>query len=359
MGSAAAHHLARRGRRVVGFDRHRPPHAFGSSHGETRIIREAYFEHPLYVPLVRRAYELWQELEAESGRRLLQITGGLMIGRPDGLLLNGALRSAEEHRLPHERLTAHEVRMRYPALQPTDDLSAVWEPRAGVLFPETCVDAHLKLAASRGAALRLDEPVRAWHLDGDGVRIETDHNAYLADRLLISAGAWVRSLLPGVELPMTVERQVQYWFQPRANREFHLPSACPIHLWESPKGKYFYGFPDFGDGVKIALHHDGEPADPYRVRREVGPDEVAHLRERVRRVLPAAEGQLLRAAVCLYTNTPDDHFWIDRHPEHPQVLIASPCSGHGFKFASAIGELLADELTGQKVGFDLKPFRAR
>lgn len=359
MGSAAAYHLTRRGRRVVAFDRHRPPHGFGSSHGETRIIREAYFEHPLYVPLVRRAYELWQELESESGRRLLHITGGLMVGRPDGVLVQGALRSVEEHRLPHERLTADEVRSRFPALQPSDDLSAVWEPRAGVLFPEPCVEAHLELAASRGATFRLEEPVRAWHLDGDGVRVETDQNAYLADRLLITAGAWVRSLLPGLDLPMTVERQVLYWFAPRERRELHSPSACPIHLWEAPKGHFFYGFPDFGDGVKLALHHEGERTDPDRVRREVARDEVAHLRERLHRFVPAAEGELLRTAVCLYTNTPDENFWIDRHPAHPQVWIASPCSGHGFKFASAIGEILADELTERRVRFDLTPFRRR
>lgn len=359
MGSAAAYHLARRGRRVLGLDRFAPPHAFGSTHGQTRIIREAYFEHPLYVPLVQRAYDLWEDLERSSARDLLRITGGLMVGIPDGVLVSGALRSAREHRLAHEFLSADQVRRRFPAFRPTDDLAGVWEPRAGVLFPEACVDAHLTLARTHGATLRPGEPLVRWAPDGDGVRVTTDQGEFLADRLLLSAGSWLKALVPELNLPLTVTRQVLFWFAPADSPGYFAPSRCPIHLWEPAHGRYFYGFPDFGDGVKLAIHHEGEIVDPDHVRREVADDEVEELRRRFRPYLPAADGPLVQTAVCLYTNTPDEHFWIDRHPEHPQVLLASPCSGHGFKFASAIGEILADELTGRKPKFDLGPFRKR
>jgi sarcosine oxidase len=359
MGSAAAYHLARRGRSVLGLDRFAPPHAHGSSHGRTRIIREAYFEHPAYVPLVQRAYELWSELERATGRELLRITGGLMLGRSDGILVAGARRSAEEHRLPHALLTAAEVRSRFPALAPEDDLAAVFEPRAGVLFPERCIEAHLDQARRHGATLRCDEAATAWRCDGGGVRVTTGDGEYHAAQLLLTAGSWMRALAPGLELPLTVERQVLYWFAPAADAPIFAPARCPIHLWEPSPQRFFYGFPDFGDGVKVALHHGGESADPDHVRRAVRGDEVAAMRALVRRFLPAADGALRSSAVCTYTNTPDGHFWIDRHPDHAHVLIASACSGHGFKFSSAIGEALADLLEERRSRFDLRMFGRR
>jgi sarcosine oxidase len=359
MGSAAAFHLARQGRKVLGLDRFTPPHSFGSSHGQTRIIREAYFEHPLYVPLVQRAYELWAELEQASGRNLLRITGGLMIGRPDGVLVSGARRSAEQHGLPHGVLTAAEVRTRFPMLRPADDMVAVWEPRAGMLFPEACVAAHLALAQTHGAALRFDEPLMNWRSDDDGVFVVTAKFQYRARQLLLTAGSWSRSLVPELNLPFTVERQVVYWFAPRAGPGNFAPSRCPVHLWETTPREFFYGFPDCGEGVKVAIHHGGEVTDPDRLRREVAPGEVAAIRELMRRFVPDANGALRSATVCMYTNTPDEHFWIDRHPEHAQVLIASPCSGHGFKFSSVIGEVLADLLMSGQSRFDLSAFRRR
>ncbi|HEX6850218.1 MAG TPA: N-methyl-L-tryptophan oxidase [Candidatus Polarisedimenticolaceae bacterium] len=359
MGSAAACHLARRGRRVLGLDRFTPPHALGSSHGETRIIREAYFEHPLYVPLVQRAYTLWTELEELAERELLRTTGGVMIGPAGGILVEGARRSAEEHGLRHELLSAREVRRRFPALSPSEAMVGVWEPRAGVLFPEACIEAHLEVARSFGATLVYGEPVIRWSPDGRGVRVVTPQGDYVAAQLLLTAGSWMRALAPEAGLPLTVTRQVLCWFAPAATPEHFAPASCPIHLWEDLPGRFFYGFPDFGTGVKLAIHHEGRATDPDHVRREVGAGEVEDLRRRFRRFMPAADGPLLRTAVCLYTNTPDEHFWIDRHPGHPQVLIASPCSGHGFKFASAIGEILADELTGKPTSFDLEPFRRR
>jgi sarcosine oxidase len=359
MGSAAAFQLARQGRKVLGLDRFTPPHPFGSSHGETRIIREAYFEHPLYVPLVRRAYQLWAELEQASDRNLLRITGGLMIGRPDGVLVGGARRSAEQHALPHQILTAPEVRSRFPALRPAQDMVAVWEPRAGILFPEACVSAHLALSQTHGATLRYDEPVTNWRSDDDGVFVVTAKGQYRARQLLLTAGSWIRSLVPELNLPFTVERQVVYWFAPRADSGNFAPSRCPIHLWETTPREFFYGFPDFGHGVKVAVHHGGELTDPERLRREVAPGEVAAIRELVRRFVPDADGALHSSSVCMYTNTPDEHFWIDRHPEHAQVLIASPCSGHGFKFSPVIGEVLADLLISGQSRFDLGEFRRR
>ncbi len=356
MGSAAASHLARRRLRVLGLDRFAPPHDRGSSHGQTRIIREAYFEDPVYVPMVQRAYELWRELENDSGTPLLLETGGLMIGAPDSMVVTGARHSARTHGLRHELLTAREVRERFPALQPDDDMVAVWEPRAGVLFPESCIAAHLDRARAHGADLHFGEPMLRWEPDSEGVRVFTARGEHRAGQLLISAGAWAGSLLPDLALPLKVERQVLFWFEPRDSSAAFAPERCPVHLWQFDGRKFVYGFPLLGDGVKVAFHHDGEEAAADTVRREVTPEEVEDMRAVVRRFLPAADGVLRSTAVCLYTNTPDEHFWIDRHPRCPQVLIASPCSGHGFKFSPVIGEILADLVQGKRPQFDLSPF---
>jgi sarcosine oxidase len=358
MGSAAACQLARRGLRVVGIDRFAPPHDRGSSHGETRIIREAYFEHPAYVPLVQRAYELWNELEHRAGRQLLRPTGGLMLGPENGVLVTGALRSAREHGLAHELLSSRAVRDRFPGLNPDAGMVAVWELRAGVLFPEDCVAAHLAQARAAGAELHLNEPVLRWEPDGDGVIAWTDRGRHRGRRLLLTAGAWVNSLLPGAALPVAIERQVLHWFTPREAAPYQ-PERCPIHIWEPAPHSFFYGFPDLGTGVKVALHHQGRPTDADSVDRAVAAAEIEAMRVLVERYLPGAAGPHRASAVCVYTNTPDEHFWIDWHPAARQVLIASPCSGHGFKFSSAIGEVAADLLTGREPRFDLGLFRAR
>lgn len=359
MGSAAAFQLAWRGQRVLGLDRFTPPHEFGSSHGETRIIREAYFEHPLYVPLVQRAYELWAELEKLSGRSLFKQTGGLMIGPENGAIVSGALRSAREHRLAHELLSAAEVRRRFPALQPTDEQVAVWEPRAGALFPEACIEAHLAQARAHGAELRFGETVLRWEPTADGVRVITTRGEYVAKRLVLTAGAWVSSLLGEFKFPFRVERQVLFWFeQPKTSGDF-APGNCPIYICEHELGRYFYGFPDFGTGVKVAGHHEGDAADPDALRREVGTGETESMRRLVAKFLPGANGPLRATAVCMYTNTPDEHFLIDWHPQCDRVLIASPCSGHGFKFSAAIGEVISDLVLSGRSRFDLSLFRLR
>lgn len=357
MGSAAAYHLARRNQHILGLDRFAPPHTFGSSHGQTRIIREAYFEHPLYVPIVQRAYENWAELEREVGQKLLQQTGGLMIGLPEGILVTGAQRSAQLHQLPHELLNAQALRRRFPAFNPADEMVAVWEPRAGILFPERCIAAHLQKARQHGAILHFDEPAINWDGDGEGVRVSTAKEEYHAQRLLITAGAWIGQFSAELKLPLNVERQVLLWFKPTHPPEYFTPQRCPIFIWEHEAKRFIYGFPDLGEGVKVGIHHEGESADPDCIRRDVGDDDVEAMRAILRRVVPAIDAAPSAGAVCMYTTTPDTNFLIDFHPHHPRVLLASICSGHGFKFSSAFGEILADLLLEERSHFDLSLFR--
>jgi sarcosine oxidase len=351
MGGHAALELASRGRRVLGLDRHRPPHTLGSTHGKTRIIREAYFEQPLYVPIVQRAYELWRRLEERSGARLLTVTGGLMLGAPDSAVVAGARASALEHGLPFEELSAREVRARFLAYAVPDEHAAVFEPRAGFLEPERAVEATLRFAAGAGAELRFDEPVLGWN---DGA-VRTASGEYAAERVILSVGPWLPELVPELADVFTVARQPLLWLAPREPQLF-APDRFPIFVWEWEPGWAFYGFPDVGDGFKIAIHHHGEPTTPESVERELRPADEEAIRALVRRYFPAGDGELREAAICLYTNTPDEHFVIDRLPTDERVIVASPCSGHGFKFAPAIGEVLADLATGGKPRFDLTPF---
>jgi len=356
-GSATVQQLARRGVAVLGLDRYTPPHGLGSSHGKTRIIREAYWENPLYVPFVHRAYECWSDLERESGRTLFAPTGGLMIGPGDGPLVRGAIRSAREHDLPHEVLSAVEVHRRFPGLIPRMDMVGVWEPRAGVLFPEQAIETQLMLATRAGAELRFDEPLTGWRQAGESIEVTTPSGTYAAGRLILAAGAWMKRLLPELDLPLTVERTVIYWFRPERPTGHFSPDRFPVFLFEITPDNLWYGFPDMGEGVKAALHHQGEAAEAETVRRVVGPEEVARIRAILQVFMPDADGPLVDSAVCMYTNTPDRDFLIDFHPSNPAVLIASPCSGHGFKFSSAIGEILADLAITGRSRFDLSPFR--
>jgi sarcosine oxidase len=357
MGSAAAYYLAQRGLRVLGLDRFQPPHNFGSSHGLTRIIREAYFEDPLYVPLVQRAYELWADLEKHSGQQLLLKIGGLMIGPHDGALVSGASRSAEQHQLAHEILNSTNLAQKFPAFNVEDEPMAVWEPRAGILFPERAIQTHLALAGKLGAGLRFNEPVRKWEPLEKGVRVFTDSNSYTANHLVLSAGAWMNSLLPARKLPLTVERQVLYWFKPVSHPEMFRPDQFPIFIRQYAPDRFFYGFPDLGDGVKVAFHHQGGQVNPDSLSQEVDQKEIDEMRRILSQFLPYANGELLSTAVCKYTNTPDEHFVLDFHPEYPQVIIASPCSGHGFKFSPVIGEMITELVKGERPRFNLDLFK--
>ena len=357
MGSAAAYHLAKKGVSVLGLDRFAPPHTLGSSHGETRIIREAYFEHPSYVPIIQRAYELWEQLEDESGRDLFLQSGGVMVGHPDSTLVTGAELSAQMHHLPYDRLSPAEVTERFPALTPAEDTVAIWDSRAGILYPEDCVRSHLDIARANGADLRFDEPLESWEPDGEGVRLRTAKGEYGVGKLLLSAGAWIPSLANGLSLPLEVERQVLVWFKPKDNPGHFAPDRCPIFLWDHGQDRHFYGFPNMGTGVKVALMHQGEEADPDSIDRDVSRQDEDAVRAMLERYLPSANGPALSAQVCMFTNTPDTHFLIDFHPESPQTLIGSPCSGHGFKFASAIGEILAELLVDGRSRLNIDLFR--
>ena len=356
MGSAAAYHLSQRGGNVLGLDRFQPPHSYGSSHGLTRIIREAYFEHPLYVPLVQRAYELWQDLEKKSARKLLRQTGGLMIGPAEGVLVSGARRSAEEHGLAHRLLSTAELRTEFPAFAVKDNTVAVWEPRAGMVFPELAIQTHLELAAKNGTELRFNEMMLRWEAVDAGVRVFTNSGLVAARRLLLSAGAWMNQLLPNLNVPLAVERQVLFWFEP-LKREVFAAERCPIFICENAPHKYFYGFPDVGDGVKIGIHHQGETTSPDQLNRDVSASEKDRARDLMREFLPDGAGALKSSVVCMYTNTPDEHFVLDFHPAHSQVLIASPCSGHGFKFSPVVGEIAAALLYDEAPAFNLAPFK--
>jgi sarcosine oxidase len=354
MGGAAAHHLVRRGLRVLGLDRFAPPHALGSSHGRTRVIRSAYFEHPSYVPLVQRSFTLWRELEEESGQPLLRITGALMLGRPDSDAVLGSLRSAADHALPHERLTAADVRKRFPAFRPDPDAVGVWEPDAGALAVEACVQAHLDAARGAGAVLRFDEPVLRWRAGTDDVEVTTTAGVYRAAALVLAAGPWMTELAGS--LPLRVERQVQLWFRP-AEPALFRPDRCPVFLWELPSGEVFYGLPDFGDGVKAARHHGGRSTMVAAVKREVREEDVGEVRRFLGKYIPAAAGEMVESSVCLYTNTPSGHFVIDRHPDGSPVWFVSPCSGHGFKFAPVVGERVAGWIAGGPPPAELNAFR--
>ncbi len=357
MGSAAAYHLADRGESVVGFDRFRPPHTMGSSHGESRIIRQAYWEDPAYVPLLKRSYELWRALEAASSRTLMQETGIVLMGVADGEVVAGATRAAAEHDLDVQTLSAADVRRRWPQFRPDDAMEAVVEPAAGAVFPERCVEAHLTSAQRRGARLVFDEPVAGWRADQDGVVVETAGRSYEADRLVVAAGAWSDQVLGDVGVELKVERQVQFWSVPKDPAAFD-PTACPVFAFEPEPGRLLYGFPDFGSGVKAAVHHEGATTDPDSLDREaVTQEETDAFRRRIGRFVPALDVAPSKTAVCMYTNTPDEHFILDRHPDHDNVVVAAGFSGHGFKFSSVVGEALADLATDQGPRDDLDLFR--
>jgi len=362
MGSAVAYHLASGGAEVVGFDRYRPPHTLGSSHGESRIIREAYAEGAAYVPLVQRAYELWEALERASGQSLLRITGGLYL-EAGGAMAARARASAEAYDIPYEVLSAAEVRSRFPTLRPGDEFEALYEQRAGVLLVERCVEAHLQQAARSGAELRFETPVAGWEATGGGVRLTTADGEVEADALVLAAGPWNPSLAVGAGVSLVVERQVMHWFASSpAGSAGAGGDDAPISIWEPAEGPHFYSLPDLGGwgpsaGLKVALHHGGERTTPDDVSREVTAADIEAVREVAGRWMPEVSGEPLRSVVCMYTNTPDEDFLIDAHPDHEQVLVVSPCSGHGFKFAAAIGEAVAQRLLDGAPKIDLSPFR--
>jgi sarcosine oxidase len=341
MGSAAVAHIARRGFHVLGLDAFHRGHALGSSHGTSRIIREAYFEDPRYVPLVQRAYTLWRELEVQCGRSLLTMTGGLYLGRPDSVFVAGAIRSAGTHGLQCDVLTAEDVHERFPGLAVPDGMMGVWEANAGLLQPEHCVAAYLDLSARYGAEIHHREPVVAYRCEGDSVTVTTLGARYQADRLIIATGPWSSELLADLQLPLTVKRVVNVHFE-SARPDLFDRVRFPVCLLDVPEGRYYAVPGGRGDWLKLGRHDGGVICTPHTIDREVSAEEIGALRAVADTYMAGASGPLVRACTCMYTLTPDEHFVVDRHPAHQQVIIACGFSGHGFKFASVIGETLAE-----------------
>ena len=357
MGSAAAFHLASRGLRVLALERHGLAHELGSSHGLTRIIRLAYFEHPAYVPLLRRSYVLWRDLQDRARERLLHVTGGLDVGREGSEIVAGSLRSCEIHGLTHQVLTSRELSRRFPAWRLPESAVAVLQPDAGFLIPERCIQVHAEAAVGLGAEVHEHEAALEWTPAVGGVRVRTTLATYEAEQLVISAGPWVGKLVPELAPLLFPERQVLGWFATRHAALF-APTRFPVFMLDVAEGQ-FYGFPVHGvAGFKIGKwHHLRERIDPDVMDRDTHPSDEAILREAVARYLPGANGPLLRSKPCIFTNTPDEHFIIDRHPVYSQVLVVSPCSGHGFKFCSVVGEIVADLVESGRTAHDISLFR--
>jgi sarcosine oxidase len=351
-GSASAYHLAARGQRVLGLDPHPAGHDRGASHGESRIVRQTYFEGTAYVPLLRRTYELWDRLAQDSGEPMLRRTGGLFLGRAGSRIFEGSLASALDWDVAHEVLDAGDIARRFPAFSPDAQTAALYEPEAGVVSPESAVRAHLRLAASAGADLRHGEPLLSWSADGSGVTVHTPSGTHQAASLLLAPGRWAPELLGDLDLPLRVEPRVMHWFRPVAGVDAFAPDRFPLWIWEREDGTAPYGMPCLdGVGVKTSVHFSTvRPPDAWR------PDEVADL---LAPLLPGLGHDHLRQVDCTYTMTPDENFVVGRHPAHEQVVIACGFSGHGFKFTPVLGEVLADLVTGRTPSYDLTMFDPR
>jgi sarcosine oxidase len=358
MGSATACELARRGRRVLALEQFAVGHDQGSSHGHTRIIRQAYYEHSDYVPLVRRAFERWYDLERRQGVHLLTGCGCLSIGGHDSELIQGVRRSATEHGLPLEELSSADLRRRFPQFQFGDDYAAVLETTAGFLYVDECVRAYARQARALGADIRDNEAVREWSATASAVEVRTDRGRYSAAKLVLTAGPWATRLLAASGVPLTVMRQVPIWFGTRDDADF-FRDVFPLYIADTPEG-YFYGFPVLDDnGAKVAQHYGApELAGPEAIDRTVTERDEQPVRAFLKAHLPAIDGPRRRAAVCIYTLTPDRHFVIDLHPDQPNVAFAAGFSGHGFKFASVVGEILADLADQGHTKLPIAMFRA-
>jgi sarcosine oxidase len=354
-GSATTYHLARSGSSVLGLEQFGPVHAHGSSHGRTRIYRTAYFEGPGYVPLVQRAQELWRQLSVESGERVIQPTGGLVIGHADSGYLAGAIRTATIAGLAFERLDAAQVQARFPAIRLRSYEQALLDPAAGVVFPEVAVRCHASGAAEQGAELRYGTRVSAWSSDGGTVTVRTPSGEHRARTLVLTAGPWTTAMVPDVALPLTLERQFQLWF-PGAGSDLVTPDRMPVFVWDRGPEIQTYGVPDFGDGVKVGAWTGRNAATPETADRIFREEEAEPVRRFVAESIHGVAPHEREAVSCLYTNAPDHDFLIGRHPRHSNVLIVSACSGHGFKFTSVVGEIVARLARGEPPGFDLAPF---
>jgi sarcosine oxidase len=366
MGAAAAYQLAKRGVRVIGFDRHHPPHTLGSSHGETRVTRLAIGEGDHLTPLVMRSHELWREIERETGASLLSEVGGLIVSSHSNAAVTHVagffqktVAAAERFGIAHELLTAAQIRARWPQLKVHDDEFGYFEPSAGFVRPEECIRAQLALARQNGADIRTNETVLGFEAASDGVGIATNTGTYIAAKVIVAAGAWLPRLVPDYAHLFKIYRQTQFWFEVEDSSAF-APERFPIFIWELQNSKRgLYGFPaiDGAGAIKVASEEFESTTTPDTVNRDVSAEEVAAMRALLAPHLDGVGPHCVKATTCLYTLTPDFGFVIDRHPGSERVILASPCSGHGFKHSPAIGEALAELALGQPPRFDLAPFR--
>ena len=357
MGSSTLYHLARRGLKVLGLEQFEIPHELGSSHGYSRMIRYTLQEHPSYVPLVKRAYELWHELEQNINETLVITTGSVRAGPPDSDFYRGAIESCDLHQIPYEILNNTEVNRRFPGYQFPDGISSVYQSDGGFVLPEMCIVGHAQAAEEAGATIHTGETVLGWEIQNDSVSIRTNREVYSAARLVVTAGAWAAKLVPNVATYAIPERQVLGWFQPE-RPELFTPERFPVFGIWTEEGRY-YGFPNYSvPGFKIGKsHHLFQKVDPDTMDREVHPEDEEVLRRFTSRYFPLAAGELLDRKTCIYTNTPDEQFMIGVLPDQPQVSVAAGFSGHGFKFASVIGEIMADLAQNGVTNYDIELFR--
>ena len=347
MGSATLYHLAKRGLQVLGIDQFAIPHEMGSSHGLTRIIRLAYYEDLSYVPLLRRSYALWADLEGEFGEQLFYQTGSIDMGPEDSEVFSGSLRSCIENGFAHEVLDCKALAARFPGYQMPDQTLAVFQPQGGLLLPERCITAHAELAVSHGASLHTGERVLGWEILADErLSLRTDAATYTAEKLVICGGAWASKLAPDLAGKLVPERQVLIWLEPKVPDLFSL-ERFPVWNGQVDEGR-FYGLPEFNPsgrtpGMKLGrYHHRDQICDPDTVDREVHVEDEALLRGFAERYFPQGAGATANMVVCMFTNTADEHFVLDTLPDAPQVALAAGFSGHGFKMASVVGEVMAD-----------------
>ena len=356
MGSATSMFLSHNGIKVIGFDSYSPPHEFGSSLGHTRVIREAYHEGTTYVPIVQRAYEIWLEMNENSKVPIIETYGGLLIGRKTGDIEN-ALKSANKYDIPIKKMTSDEISQKFSVLNPPKEYIGLLESRGGAVFVENSINHMLNTALNNGSIHKYNERVVRWSKKSNYYLVETNLGNYKAEKLVFSSGAWITKLLPTLKLPIKIERQVLFWFSPRKNPDKFKSINLPNSGWDLDNGLSFYTMPNLENrGFKVAMHHNGEFVDPDTLIRESNDSDLKMVRGFLEEYIPDGNGELIDSKVCMYTDTPDQDFLIDSHPDDENIIICSPCSGHGFKFTPAIGEICSSLIINNSTKFDLDKF---
>ena len=356
MGSAASYYLSKNGVKVLGLDTYEPPHKLGSSHGHTRVIREAYHEGTSYVPIVKRAYELWNELDHEIEDKLILEYGGMYLG-DDGKYLSDAKKSAKKYDIPIKEFSSKEIKEKYNILNPPNNFKGLLENRSGAVFPEKAISNFLSKSINNGSSHNYNEKVIGWEKQSKFYKVETDKNNYFAEKLIFSSGAWIKNLVPSLKLPVKIERQVLFWFDPiKYKDKFHY-SNMPNTGWDLDNGMEFYTQPNIENkGFKVAMHHNGKFISEDDLNRESNANDLSIVKNFLEEYIPLANGKLIDSRVCVYTNTPDLDFIIDFYPNDENIIICSPCSGHGFKFTPAIGEICSELVINNGTNYDLSEF---